>query len=85
MAASRVPFEKGVTVFRAGAAPRHNHFVEEGAIRLVRHGREGEEVVLHQARPGEFLAEASSEGMDRTASWKWQGLRIRLAGQDRVV
>jgi CRP-like cAMP-binding protein len=26
---------------------------------LVRHGRQGEEVVLHDARPGEFLAEAS--------------------------
>ena len=28
-------------------------------MRLVRHGRQGEEVVLHDARPGEFLAEAS--------------------------
>lgn len=46
-------------IFRVGKPPRYIHFVEEGAVRLVRHGRQGEEVVLHDARPGEFLAEAS--------------------------
>jgi CRP-like cAMP-binding protein len=33
--------------------------VESGAVRLLRYGRQGEEVVLHDARPGEFFAEAS--------------------------
>lgn len=56
---SRLDLQPAQTVFRAGALPRYIHFVEEGAVRLVRHGRQGEEVVLHDARPGEFLAEAS--------------------------
>jgi CRP-like cAMP-binding protein len=33
--------------------------VEAGAVRLVRYGRAGEEVVLHDASAGEFFAEAS--------------------------
>ena len=56
---SRLDLQPAQTVFRAGAPPRYIHFIEEGAVRLVRHGRQGEEVVLHDARPGEFLAEAS--------------------------
>lgn len=56
---SRLDLQPAQTVFRAGAPPRYIHFIEEGALRLVRHGRQGEEVVLHDARPGEFLAEAS--------------------------
>jgi CRP/FNR family transcriptional regulator, dissimilatory nitrate respiration regulator len=56
---SRLDLQLAQTVFRAGTPPRNIHFVEEGAVRLVRHGRQGEEVVLHDARPGEFLAEAS--------------------------
>lgn len=57
--ASPLRLDAGQAVFRSGAAPRYIHFVEEGAVRLVRHGRQGEEVVLHDARPGEFFAEAS--------------------------
>lgn len=56
---SRLDLQPAQTVFRAGAPPRYIHFIEEGAVRLVRHGRQGEEVVLHDACPGEFLAEAS--------------------------
>lgn len=56
---ARVELQAAQSVFRVGAPPRYIHFVEEGAVRLVRHGRQGEEVVLHDARPGEFLAEAS--------------------------
>jgi CRP/FNR family transcriptional regulator, dissimilatory nitrate respiration regulator len=56
---SRLELQPAQTVFRAGAPPRYIHFIEEGAVHLVRHGRQGEEVVLHDARPGEFLAEAS--------------------------
>lgn len=29
-------------LFRAGTPPRYIHFVEEGAVRLMRHGRQGE-------------------------------------------
>lgn len=56
---SRLELQPAQWLFRAGTPPRHIHFIEEGAVRLVRHGRQGEEVVLHDARPGEFLAEAS--------------------------
>ena len=56
---SRVAFEAGRGIFRTGTVPRHIYFIEEGSVRLIRYGREGEEVVLHDARPGEFLAEAS--------------------------
>ena len=34
-------------------------FVKTGAVRLLRFGRSGEEIVLHQAAAGEFIAEAS--------------------------
>ncbi|MDE2607056.1 MAG: Crp/Fnr family transcriptional regulator [Burkholderiales bacterium] len=34
-------------------------YVESGRVRLLRFGRAGEEVVLHDARPGDFFAEAS--------------------------
>jgi CRP-like cAMP-binding protein len=56
---ARLELQAAQPVFRAGTLPRYIYFVEEGAVRLVRHGRQGEEVVLHDARPGEFLAEAS--------------------------
>lgn len=56
---AQVELQAAQSLFRVGTPPRYIHFVEEGAVRLVRHGRQGEEVVLHDARPGEFLAEAS--------------------------
>lgn len=57
--ATRVSYETGATFFRSGSATHSVFFVESGAVRLVRYGRAGEEVVLHDARPGEFFAEAS--------------------------
>lgn len=35
------------------------YFVGERAISLIRQGANGEEVVLHDTWPGEFIAEAS--------------------------
>ncbi len=55
----RVGVAAGDTLFRAGTATQAVYFVVSGAVRLVRHGREGEEVVLHEARAGAFFAEAS--------------------------
>jgi hypothetical protein len=52
---SRLELVATQQLFRAGTPPQYIHFVEQGAVRLVRHGRQGEEVVLHDARPGEFL------------------------------
>lgn len=60
---AQVELQAAQSVFRVGTPPRYIHFVEEGAVRLVRHGRQGEEVVLHDARPGEFLAEASLDSV----------------------
>ena len=56
---TRVRYERGRTVFRSGSATHSVYYVESGAVRLVRYGRAGEEVVLHDARAGEFFAEAS--------------------------
>lgn len=56
---TRVRYEPGQTVFRSGSATHSVYYVESGAVRLVRYGRAGEEVVLHDARAGEFFAEAS--------------------------
>jgi CRP/FNR family transcriptional regulator, dissimilatory nitrate respiration regulator len=76
-------------LFRVGTPPRHIHFVEEGAVRLVRHGRQGEEVVLHDARPGEFLAEASLDSSryhcDAVASQPSVILRAAKADFQRLL
>jgi CRP/FNR family transcriptional regulator, dissimilatory nitrate respiration regulator len=57
--ATPVSYESGATIFRAGSPTHSVFYVESGAARLLRYGRQGEEVVLHDARPGEFFAEAS--------------------------
>jgi CRP-like cAMP-binding protein len=63
--------------------------VEEGAVRLVRHGRQGEEVVLHDARPGKFLAEASLDSSryhcDAVASQPSVVLRAAKADFQRLL
>ena len=56
---TQVHCEAGETVFRAGAPTHSIFYVEAGAVRLVRYGRAGEEVLLHDARTGEFFAEPS--------------------------
>ena len=86
---SRLELAPGQAVFRAGTPPRHIHFLEEGAVRLVRHGRQGEEVVLHDASPGEFLAEASLETVryhcDAVASQPSVVLRVLKADFERLL
>jgi CRP-like cAMP-binding protein len=57
--AKRVVHDAGATIFRAGSPAHSVFYVESGAVRMVRFGRAGEEVVLHDARAGEFFAEAS--------------------------
>ena len=57
--ATRRSCAAGTTVFRAGSPTHSVFYVETGAVRLLRFGRAGEEVVLHDARAGEFFAEAS--------------------------
>jgi len=48
-------------LFRAGSATRWVYYLVSGCVRLIRRGRAGEEIVLHQARAGEFFAEASMD------------------------
>lgn len=59
MRATRAHYSAGATVFHVGSPTHSVFFVETGAVRLVRYGRAGEEVVLHDASAGEFFAEAS--------------------------
>jgi CRP-like cAMP-binding protein len=54
-----VSLEPGAAVFRSGDRTHSVFYVETGAVRLVRHGRAGEEILLHDAHAGEFFAEAS--------------------------
>lgn len=50
---------RGEMLFHQGDAATAIYFVKAGCLRLQRHGRDGEEVSLHDARGGEFCAEAS--------------------------
>ena len=58
-ASTRIDREPGEAVFRSGDRTHSVYFVQAGAVRLVRYGRAGEEVLLHDSRAGEFFAEAS--------------------------
>jgi CRP/FNR family transcriptional regulator, dissimilatory nitrate respiration regulator len=49
----------GEAVFRTGTRTHSVFYIETGRVRLVRFGAHGEEVALHDARAGEFFAEAS--------------------------
>lgn len=49
----------GETLFRPGGLARHVYFLATGRLRLLRHGRDGEAITIHQAAAGEFFAEAS--------------------------
>jgi CRP/FNR family transcriptional regulator, dissimilatory nitrate respiration regulator len=57
--AARAHYDAGEAIFHAGSPTHSVFFVESGAVRLVRYGRAGEEIVLHDASAGEFFAEAS--------------------------
>ncbi|MEZ5936355.1 MAG: Crp/Fnr family transcriptional regulator [Alphaproteobacteria bacterium] len=50
---------KGELVFATGDPTRGLFLVEEGLVRLMRHGIDGDDVTLHVAGPGEMFAEAS--------------------------
>jgi CRP-like cAMP-binding protein len=57
--ATTATYNTGDAVFRMGSPARAVFYLESGGVRLVRHGPGGEEVLLHDARAGEFFAEAS--------------------------
>lgn len=46
-------------VFAAGARASNVYHLASGGVRLLRFGRGGEEVAIHQAHAGEYFAEAS--------------------------
>jgi CRP-like cAMP-binding protein len=58
--ARQVAFDSGEVLFRTGDSPDNLYFVLAGELLLVRHSRDGQQVVLQRARSG-FLAEASVE------------------------
>lgn len=78
--AAPVSCDSGATIFRTGSPTHSVFYVESGAVRLLRYGRQGEEVVLHDARPGEFFAEASLDSAryhcDAVASQPSELLRV---------
>ena len=53
-------FDRGDTLFRVGDRPQVLYFVFDGELALVRHSRNGQEVVLQRTHSG-FFAEASVE------------------------
>lgn len=57
--ATRRALAAGVIVFSEGAPARAVYYLAAGSVRLVRHGRGGEPVSIHEASAGEFFAEAS--------------------------
>jgi CRP/FNR family transcriptional regulator, dissimilatory nitrate respiration regulator len=57
--ARRVEYPKSAPVFRQGDPVRAVFQVLGGEVRLARFGKDGAELVLQRAGPGEFFAEAS--------------------------
>ena len=55
----QMTFASGQFLFHVGDKVRLIHFVEEGAVHLIRHQADGTALVLQRARPGAILAEAS--------------------------
>jgi CRP-like cAMP-binding protein len=60
--ASEQVLESGAALFQATSPASAVFFLVVGTIRLVRFGRDGEEIPIHQAYAGEFFAEASLYG-----------------------
>ena len=58
--AQLVTFARGDALFRVGDRPQALYFVFDGELMLVRHSRNGQEVVLQRTHSG-FFAEASVE------------------------
>lgn len=85
--AIRRTYRPGSTLFRAGSPSRWVYYLVSGCVRLIRRGRAGEEIVLHQARAGEFFAEASID----SARYHCDGLAtetttvLKVSGADLAV
>lgn len=52
-------YARGEMLFRRGDPARCVFFIYCGEVRMVRSGREGEDILLHRGRPGEYFAEAA--------------------------
>jgi len=60
--ASEQVLASGEPLFRTESPASSVFFLVSGSVRLVRFGRDGEEIPIHQAHAGEFFAEASLYG-----------------------
>ena len=78
--ARRLTYSAGKMIFKAGSATRWVYYLVSGCVRLIRRGRAGEEIVLHQARAGDFFAEASID----SARYHCDALAIQTATVLRV-
>lgn len=50
---------KGEFLFQKGDPSTHLYMVLDGCVRLVRYSREGDAIIMHSARTGDSVAEAS--------------------------
>jgi CRP-like cAMP-binding protein len=57
--AARRELASGEVLFCTGERPKAFYWVESGAVHLIRHDRNGTPLVIHVARTGDWLAEAS--------------------------
>ncbi len=51
--------QKGKKLFLQGDKPFAVFYLEQGLVQLLRHSKNGDEVIIHRARSGETFAEAS--------------------------
>jgi CRP-like cAMP-binding protein len=56
----QVDLDRGDVLFRTGDAVLSMFFVTTGRVDLIRHGPDGQRMILHRGRPGEVMAEASA-------------------------
>jgi CRP-like cAMP-binding protein len=52
-------YARGEMLFRRGDRARSVFFIYSGEVRMLRTGWEGEDILLHRGRPGEYFAEAA--------------------------
>lgn len=87
--ATRATYDAGAAVFRMYSPTHSVFYVESGGVRLLRYGPAGEEVLLHDARAGEFFAEASLDSAlyhcDAIASESCELLQVPTAAQRELL
>lgn len=53
-------YERGATLWEAGEKPEEKYFIQEGLIRLYSYNERGDEITVHFANAGTFMADVDS-------------------------